>query len=78
MLARKNPPSVPQRPGLTGHERSVAFYAAAGHSHKLIGYELGLSPSSVALYLRRALTKLGVRSRAELARVYGHGMGGHA
>lgn len=71
VLARRNRPDVPARPELTADERVVAYFAAQGHASKAIAYELGLSPSAVALHLKTALTKLGVRSRAELARLYG-------
>jgi DNA-binding CsgD family transcriptional regulator len=72
ILARRNHPATPQRPRLTTMERTIAFYAAAGHSHKAMAYALGLSTSTIALHLRSALVKLGVRTRAQLARLYGH------
>jgi DNA-binding NarL/FixJ family response regulator len=37
-----------------------------------MAYALGLSTSTIALHLRSALVKLGVRTRAQLARLYGH------
>ena len=45
-------------------------YAALGHSNKLIGYEMGLHPSSVARHLRDAAVKLKAGSRVELIRKY--------
>jgi DNA-binding CsgD family transcriptional regulator len=53
---------------LTGGEREVALRASRGHSDKLVAYELGLAPSTVATRLTSACRKLGVRSRAELVR----------
>ncbi|HXK20428.1 MAG TPA: helix-turn-helix transcriptional regulator, partial [Polyangiaceae bacterium] len=54
---------------LAGREGQVAKLAALGHSNKLIAYELSLSASTVAVYLRRAAKKLGVRSRLGLIRL---------
>lgn len=42
--------------------------ASAGHSSKLVAYELGLSVGTVTSTLARVMRKLGVRSRAELTR----------
>ena len=53
---------------LTRRECQVAGYAALGHSNKLIAYELGLAPGTVAYYLATAGGKLRVRSRAGLIR----------
>jgi len=71
LLARRNEPDVPRRGSLSGMERTVAFFAANAHSHKQMAYALGISPSLVGRHLRSAMLKLGVRSRAELTRVYG-------
>lgn len=66
-VARRNDPRI--EPGaLTLRELQVAGFAALGHSNKLIGYEMGLSESTVATHLMRAAKKLGVRSRAGLIR----------
>lgn len=69
LLARPNAPKPagPPRP-LTEREAQVARHAALGHSNKLIAYELGLSPSTVATHLRSAMEKLGVTHRLELIR----------
>lgn len=66
LIARRNDPEgrVPDR--LTLREWQVAGFACLGHSNKLIAYELGLAPTTIATLLRRAAAKLGVRSRAEL------------
>jgi DNA-binding NarL/FixJ family response regulator len=71
VVARRNRPATPRHRALTRMERVVAFYAAAGHSHKTMAYELGLTASTVSLHLRSALVKLGIGTRAELARLYG-------
>lgn len=65
-VARKNDPDVARHHALTRRERQVVGFAALGHSNKLIAYELGLSVSSVAVYLDIAMEKLGVSSRAQL------------
>jgi DNA-binding NarL/FixJ family response regulator len=65
-LARRNDPSARGPDLLTRRERQVAGFAALGHSNKLIAYELGLSPSTIAAHLLVAAAKLGVRSRTAL------------
>lgn len=73
-IARKNDPDVARHHALTRRERQVVGFAALGHSNKLIAYELGLSISSVAVYLDVAMEKLGLSTRAELivaARAFG-------
>lgn len=73
-VARKNDPDVARHHALTRRERQVIGFAALGHTNKLIAYELGLSVSSVAVYLDVAMEKLGVSSRAQLivaARAFG-------
>ncbi|BBX10647.1 LuxR family transcriptional regulator [Mycolicibacterium aichiense] len=52
---------------LTGAERQVAEYAAAGMSNKQIATALYLSPKTVEMYLSNVYRKLGIRSRAQLA-----------
>jgi len=52
--------------GLTLRERQVVGFASLGHSNKLIAYELGLKPSTIATHLSAAAKKLGLRSRLEL------------
>jgi DNA-binding CsgD family transcriptional regulator len=49
-------------------ERQICAMTAAGHTQKLIAYELGIHPASVARRLRTGMIKLRVRTRAELAR----------
>ena len=62
--------SRPARVGLTVRERQIVACAAMGHSNKLIGYDLGLSPGTVCVVLSRAARKLGVSSRLALIRAY--------
>lgn len=57
--------------GLTGQERRVALRSAAGQSLKVIAFELGLSLPAVSQHLARALPKLGMRDRLELAHLLG-------
>jgi DNA-binding CsgD family transcriptional regulator len=72
LLARKNAPKLPEvDAGLTQREALAAAYAALGHSSKLVAYELGISESSVSVLLKRAMRKLGAKSRAELALLFG-------
>jgi DNA-binding CsgD family transcriptional regulator len=53
----------------------VVTYSAMGRSNKLIAYELGLSPSTVAKHLERARQKLGGRWTLEALAAL---PGGHA
>jgi DNA-binding CsgD family transcriptional regulator len=54
--------------GLTPGERRVAELAAAGLSNKQVAARLYLSDRTVEAHLSRAYAKLGVASRAQLAR----------
>ena len=54
--------------GLTPSERRVAELVAAGHSNKEVAAALFISPKTVEGHLASVYAKLGVRSRAELAR----------
>lgn len=71
LVAHRNDPELAAPNALTQGERQVAGYAAMGHANKFIAYELGLSASTVSTHLGSAMLKLGVRSRAELARLFG-------
>ena len=53
---------------LTGAERRVASLAAEGRHNKEIAAELFIAVKTVEAHLSRAYSKLGVRSRTELAR----------
>lgn len=71
LVARRNAPHL--RAGVhapfTERERQTLALAKLGHSNKLIAYELGLAPSTVATHLSSAAAKLGVKSRVALVRV---------
>jgi DNA-binding CsgD family transcriptional regulator len=69
-VAHPNEPRATDPRQLTERERRVATFAAMGHSQKLIGYELGLSPATVSRELKSALRKLGLSHRAELSRQF--------
>ena len=67
VLAHRNDPQVPDDArGLTLRERQVVAYAALGHSNKVIGYELGISTSTVGSHLATARAKLALPSAAAL------------
>jgi DNA-binding CsgD family transcriptional regulator len=53
---------------LTQAERRAAQLAAAGHSNKEIAQALFVSVHTVEVHLSRIFAKLGIRSRAQLAR----------
>jgi DNA-binding CsgD family transcriptional regulator len=57
--------------GLTPGERRVAELAAAGLSNKQVAGQLYLSVATVEAHLSRVYAKLGIRSRAQLARRLG-------
>jgi DNA-binding CsgD family transcriptional regulator len=71
-LAIRNDPETAAPKSLTRKEAQVATYVAQGHPYKVVAYELGLSVSTIATHLRKALDKLGLASRSELAWVHGH------
>lgn len=70
LLARRNEADVAGVEALTARERSAVGYAALGHNNKLIAYEMGIAPSTVAVLLSRAARRLGARSRTELLRLF--------
>jgi DNA-binding CsgD family transcriptional regulator len=55
---------------LTPQEKSVAELVARGFSNREVGAELFISTKTVQYHLTRVYTKLGVRSRAELAGIW--------
>ena len=71
-LAIRNDPDAAAPKSLTRKEAQVATYVAQGHPYKVVAYELGLHISTVATHLRKALDKLGLPSRTELAWLHGH------
>lgn len=70
IVAVRNDPVVPAFSELSPREAQVVAYAAQGHANKLIAYELGIAPSTVAMHLSTAGGKLGAKSRVELIRVW--------
>jgi DNA-binding NarL/FixJ family response regulator len=58
LVAHRNDPATSDPRALTDRERQVLGYADLGRSNKMIAYELGLSPSTVAVLLGRAREKL--------------------
>lgn len=50
---------------LSGREGEVMQALAAGHSHKVIAHELGLSVRTIEVHRSRMMRRLGVRSLAE-------------
>jgi DNA-binding CsgD family transcriptional regulator len=53
---------------LTAEERAVAELVAEGLTNAVVAQTLALSPYAIHSTLRRVFTKLGVRSRVQLAR----------
>ena len=54
---------------LSERERQVADEFSRGRTYKEIAHQLGISPATVRNHLQAAYAKLGVRDKAELARV---------
>ncbi|MFF2147375.1 BREX system ATP-binding domain-containing protein [Kitasatospora sp. NPDC058190] len=63
--------AAPDAVGLTGQELRIARLAATGLSNKEIGRLLQLSPRTVGAHLYKVFPKLGITSRAALARALG-------
>lgn len=59
---------------LTRREREIALLAAQGLASKEIGERLFISPRTAENHLAKVYDKLGVRTRAELARVFDGGV----
>jgi len=53
--------------GLTAREQAVAALVVAGRSNREVGAELYLSTKAIEYHLGNIFTKLGVRSRHQLA-----------
>lgn len=62
------PPAAPAHPALTPREREVAELVADGLSNSAIAERLVVSVRTVTSHLDHTYTKLGIRSRTELAR----------
>ncbi|MBX3249302.1 MAG: helix-turn-helix transcriptional regulator [Myxococcales bacterium] len=67
VVARHNPPPSVDPRRLSKREAQVVELAARGHANKYIGYALGLQESTVSTLVGRALRKLGMCRREELA-----------
>lgn len=65
LVARRNDPDAPGPDALTRRERQILAYAALGRTNKLIAYELGISASTVGVFMSRAMRKLRAKTRAE-------------
>jgi DNA-binding CsgD family transcriptional regulator len=65
-VAVRNPSDAIKLHALTRREAEVAAYVAKGTPTKVTAYALGLDEVTVRGYLRAAMSKLGLRSRAEL------------
>lgn len=66
---------LPPRPRLTPREQQVAELVAKGYSNKVVGSELGITGSTVAVHLASALRKLGIPNRCFLVSDFGPGQG---
>lgn len=73
LLARRCAAGSPDPKALTPRESAVVAYLAAGHPEKLVAYELGVSPATVAAQFASARRKLGVRTRRELIDLWSSG-----
>jgi DNA-binding NarL/FixJ family response regulator len=73
LVARRSEPEPVLVTGLarlTPREREIVAFVALGHTNKLIAYELGLAPTTVATHLASASAKLGATTRIELVRAF--------
>lgn len=69
LLAQRNEPAgLPGARRLSAREQQVAGYLLLGHPHKLIAYELGLSPGTVSTLAARVRDKLEASSPSDLIR----------
>jgi DNA-binding NarL/FixJ family response regulator len=69
--AAEGHPSSGGLAGLTAREREIAELVAAGRTNREVADQLVLSPRTIEAHLRNIYSKLGVRSRVELARAAG-------
>jgi DNA-binding CsgD family transcriptional regulator len=70
LVAQRNDPEAPSVDVLTVRERQVVALAAVGRANKEIAYELGIATSTVGVLLARAASRLGVRTRRDLAAAF--------
>ena len=75
--------SRPRRSAVTGiesltpAERQVALLAEAGHANREIAQHLYVTRRTVETHLTHAFAKLGISSRADLARLFADDEGAH-
>lgn len=67
LLLRRNDAEAARRLALTAREIAILQLVARGEPHKSIATRLQVSISTVATHVQRALKKLGLRSRTEVA-----------
>ena len=67
--AASGPRSAPEWPELTESELAVVGLVTRGATNREVAERLYLSPYTVNSHLRHVFTKLGIRSRVELARL---------
>ncbi|HKO90596.1 MAG TPA: LuxR C-terminal-related transcriptional regulator [Polyangiaceae bacterium] len=77
IVAYRNPAGVLDPRRLTPREEGVTTLAAVGRSNKEIGFDLGISESTVATLLTTSLAKLGLASRTLLP-LFWRDLHGHA
>jgi DNA-binding CsgD family transcriptional regulator len=70
LFVHKNEPAVRDPRRLTLRERQVLAYTASGDSLKLTAYALGLSVTSIHRHREAAMRKLGLRSLADVVRLF--------
>jgi DNA-binding NarL/FixJ family response regulator len=68
LIALRNEPAGARVTTLSRREAQIIALVALGRSSKLIAYELGLSESTVSRDITSAMSKLGITSRAALAK----------
>jgi len=65
-VAVRNAPKIARSKALSRREAEVITYIASGTGTRAVAYALGVDLATVRGYLRTAMAKLGIRSRAEL------------
>jgi DNA-binding NarL/FixJ family response regulator len=63
----EEPPAGEPMAKLTSREREVALLVARGLTNRQISIELGISERTAGNHVARILSKLGLRSRAQIA-----------
>jgi DNA-binding CsgD family transcriptional regulator len=70
VVAKRNAIAPRKWNALSQREAQILAYLAEGQALKLIGYQLGLSTSTVSSDVTRIMRKLSVGSRPELVSAY--------